>query len=289
MKKRITLFTCLCFVSYLFLTSNTGGPASVILGNYTGAHGSTASCGGSGCHGGISSNMTVFITVDSSGVPVTNYIPGNNYDIIIVGTNSVSILPGFGFQLAAVKGVGSTQVSVGTFLTPLPSGVHSTTLSASGLTILEQSHSLPASTGSYTVTVPWQAPAAGTGTVRLYCTMAMVNNNNNADTIDVCNNATISLHEYGSTEVPELSASLSIKTYPNPVSNDLHIQMNHADIGDYTFNVFDIAGRNIMSQNARISSSDYETNINTINWTKGSYFLQIAKEGATRTIQLVKE
>ena len=186
------LFTAVAGIGYLTFSSYSGGPAFNSR-NCTGAKSSTTTCGGGGCHGGTSTNTTVAIAVDSTGnVPVINYVPGMTYTIKITGTNS-SNLSKFGFQYVAVSGTGSSQLQAGTY-SNLPSGVFSDPLNS--LNFVEHGQTLTTATaGSYNLTFNWTAPAAGTGTVTMYCTLNAVDGNGQANSADKSNNTSISLNE----------------------------------------------------------------------------------------------
>ncbi|HWB62956.1 MAG TPA: choice-of-anchor V domain-containing protein [Chitinophagales bacterium] len=152
----------------------------------TGASGG-GGCGGGGCHGTTTSLGTT-VELDTAGVPVTTYRPGQSYTVKIKATNSTSsTLPKFGFQLSAVKasGAGSNPVDAGTWGSTLPSNVRNTSTSWSGLgeTIIEQSNAITATSGSggsgttYVESISWTAPAAGTGSVVIYGSLNAVNGN----------------------------------------------------------------------------------------------------------------
>jgi hypothetical protein len=170
--KRVILSVLALSVAYFTLTSYSNGPGMSGL-NLTGSQGSTPGCG-QGCHN-ISGNTSVMIEVDSAGTPVTSYVPGMTYTIVLNGLNSAN-LPKYGFQFSTVKGVGNAQTQAGT-CSALPTGVHSVAVGT--LTIIE--HGPGALTGSgggvYTTTFQWTAPPSGSGTVTMYAALNAVNNN----------------------------------------------------------------------------------------------------------------
>lgn len=281
MKKQILLFTCVAAISYLTLSSHSNGPANNGY-NRTGAKGTAATCGGGGCHG-TGTGPTVSIMVHSGSTMVSNYHAGQTYSIHIHGSGTTN--NHFGFQFCAVTGTGSAQATTGTYGT-LPGGIVKHPLA--GMSFIE--HLLPltsAAAGTFDTSFNWTAPATGAGTITMYCTINSVNNNGSEDGGDVSGNTSITLSE--GVSVPQLAANIGIKAYPNPVGDNLHIQLDHADAGTYSFIITDISGRNIVSQNATITAADYNTNINTSSLIKGFYLLQIVKDDAQRTIQLVKE
>ncbi len=192
MKKSFLLLPVILCFAYALLTSSSSGYSSDV----TGATGATSGCG-SGCHGtAATSAIATTVYLDSAGTRVTHYVPGRSYTIIISAVNNTSgSLPNFGFELAAVRLAGSgssTVTDAGTWGT-LPSGYRNLTVGSRH--IIEQSTRLSPSTGSgggggattYTVRMPWTAPSAGTGAVKLYGILNAINNNSTDDAGDKWN------------------------------------------------------------------------------------------------------
>jgi uncharacterized protein YjdB len=181
MKKKLLLLPLILGGLYFILSSNASGPATVSSLNGTGATGTT----GCSCHTSATTT-TVSIELDTlGGGAVTTYVPGGVYTIKMTGTNtSATSLPKFGFQLCAVKSVGSgsgSATTIGTLAasgTPTPS--HITTLS--GIPIFEQGAALTATSGTggsgttYVSSIQWTAPAsAGVGAAKFYGVVNAVN------------------------------------------------------------------------------------------------------------------
>ena len=171
-----------------FLLAFFGAVATAIVYSYSsgaaanaGVDGTKASGGNGGCGSCHNSGTTdgPKVELDLAGVAVTSYTPGTVYTVKISGTNgSTTSLRYLGFQFTIVKasGAGSgSAVDAGTWGTPT-GNIQVTTPANSGLpeTIVEQSSPIAASptTGAngatYTASLTWTAPAAGTGTVMLY-------------------------------------------------------------------------------------------------------------------------
>jgi len=285
MKKRVLLFSVVMLLGYISLSSYQSGLALIYGQNATGANGTATSCGGGGCHGGNSANTTVTITVDSGTIAVNHYKPGKTYTIRIHGTNS-SNLAAFGFQFSSVSGTGTSQVNAGSYGT-LPTGIHSATIS--GIKIVEQSYALrPAIAGVYDTSFSWTAPAAGTGTVTMYCTLNSVNGNGTNDPADVSHNTNTQLTELSSVTVNNVFDNMSLNLYPNPVVNTLHVQMAQATEGNYSIAVFDLNGKMLLHEETVVNNNNYEMSINTSNWNSGLYLVQIAKDGAVKTMKVIK-
>ncbi|MDR3678587.1 MAG: T9SS type A sorting domain-containing protein [Flavipsychrobacter sp.] len=283
MKKRILLFTLTASIGYLSLSSYKAGLAYHSGLNRTGAQASSATCGGSGCHGGNSTNTTVSITLDSAGgVPVTGYTPGASYTVVIKGTNTSS-LPQFGFQYSTVSGTGAAQVQAGT--STAPSGGHIYTVA--GIRFVEHSSPMAGTSGTYTVSFPWTAPASGAGVVTMYCTLNAVNGDGSANNTDLSANTSITLTEYP-LGLKQLSQSIGIKAFPNPATNQFSIKIDNAIPGIYNINVYNMSGQIMSAQNLHTTGNVTETTVDCSNWPKGYYGVQIIQNGAQRLLPIVK-
>ncbi|MBS1584061.1 MAG: T9SS type A sorting domain-containing protein [Bacteroidetes bacterium] len=290
MKKKIVLFTTAAGLIYMSLSSYRSGPG--LNGeNRTGARNSTTNCGGGGCHGGASANTTVAIIVDSTGnVPVTSYVPGMTYTILINGGNTSS-LPNFGFQFTAVKGTGASQTDAGTFGAVLPTGVRQTTAAQSGtLTFIENKQSIvAAAAGYYTASFTWTAPAAGTGNVTMYCTLNAVDGNGNENSADKSANTSVVLTEQTATSAANTEKIIALRAYPNPVTDNLNISVKNAKQGTYHLAVVDINGRNIEDKDININTADYALSLNANSWARGTYLLHVTNGTDMKVIPIVKQ
>lgn len=155
--------------------SYAGGAAANAGRDGTNAEGNQGGC--SSCHS--SGTDATKVELDSAGVAVTSYHPGTAYTVKVSASNtSGSSFAGFGFQLVVVKAANAgtaNATNTGTWGT-LPSTAQLTTAANSGLNvdIVEQNNRIPKTTGSggngstYVESVPWTAPATGTGSVVIY-------------------------------------------------------------------------------------------------------------------------
>ncbi len=190
MKKSFILSLLAGGICYVVLSSNASGYG----GNATGSRGaSTGANGGCSCHGAQNNLLPVTVELDSAGVAVSRYTPGGAYTIKLSGVNNTtSTLPKFGFQLSAVlansRQAGTTtpagqpaSVLAGTWGSSLPAGAANVAIG--GLNLIRQSSAINATTGTgaagttYVISIPWTAPAAGSGAVVLYGVLAAVNAN----------------------------------------------------------------------------------------------------------------
>ena len=187
----------------------------------------TGASGGGGCGSCHNSGSTdaAKVELDSAGVAVTSYHPGVAYTVKISGTNgSTTTLPKFGFQVAVVKaaGAGSNPVDAGTWGT-MPTSVQLTTGANSGLpeTVIEQISAITATSGTggngstYVKSIPWTAPAIGTGSVVIYGVMNEVNGNGNSsgDKYQIAAHVTIT---EAASAPPAASVNIALSLGSNP-------------------------------------------------------------------------
>ena len=302
MKKRILLFTAIAGMGYLVFSSHSAGPArsgydctgaeAGGTGNYANPTGCST---GGGCHStSATSTIAVTLELDSAGgVATTHYKAGMTYTVKIIGTNTGTSLPKYGFQLDAMKGTApATTVSdAGTWATTgLPTNTHITVPGTyTYLTVAEHSAALTLTGSTFTQSFTWTAPVAGTGVISFWGAANFVNGNAAADAGDVWNTNHLVINEWpATTSVASVSNEISVTAYPNPVSTSLNVKMENAQEGTYSLRVIDINGRMVANENIIVTSADATTNINTANWANGTYHVQLQKDGFSKTIAVVK-
>ena len=227
MKKRILLFAFAGILGVMLYAYRSGAASNGGIDG-TGASGG-GGCGS--CHGSGSTDGAA-VELDSAGVAVTSYIPGMAYTVKIKGTNgSSSTLPKFGFQVTVVKasGAGSNPSDAGTWGT-MPTTVQLTTSSNSGLaeSIVEQRAAVTATSGTgtngttYVESIPWTAPATGTGSVVIYGVMNEVNGNGNSsgDKYQIAPNVTIT---EAVSSTPPAGVSIALTSGTNPTCNNTNV------------------------------------------------------------------
>jgi hypothetical protein len=279
MKKTTLLLTAAAGLAYVIMSSNSGGPAAAGA-NYTGAKGSVGSC--SGCHTG-STAPTMGIRVDSAGgVQVTKYAAGMTYTVTVTGTHSVN--NEFGFQFAAVTGIGASQVQAGTFGASLPAQTAKRTVSS--IDIIEQSSPITGASNTFSKSFTWTAPATGTADVKMYLTVNAVDGNGSSGSGDHSANTMVTLPKHAATTaVAHVAHNINMKAYPNPTSTILNIET--AGNGDYTAHVIDMAGRIVNITN--LTATNGAASINTASWTPGTYRVVVSGNGASETATVVKQ
>lgn len=79
--------------------------------------------------------------------------------------------------------------------------------------------------------------------------------------------------------------SLNANVYPNPMANDLNIQLPFAAT-KVSVSITDIMGREMI---APIATSGTNVNVNNINIAAGTYFVKITADGKTQITKIVKQ
>jgi uncharacterized protein YjdB len=182
MKKSI-LFVVVSVGIYFSLVSYSNGGGALSDSDGTGAKGG----GGCSCHQPVpTTEIGVSIELDSAGIPVEQYYPGMTYTIKISGTNnSKTKLPKFGFRMSVVKSKNSGTLSaknageIGAYGLP----EYCQQMSIGNFSIVEHTAPIKATSGIggpgsvYEKSIPWVAPAGGTGEVKIYGVMLGANGN----------------------------------------------------------------------------------------------------------------
>ena len=224
----------------------------------------------------------------------THYKGGVVYTVKITGTNTGAALPKYGFQLAAMKGTSNavTPVADAGVLSAAPTGTHITPPGTyTYLTIGEHSSAISLGGGStFTQTFTWTAPTAGTGTISFWGAANFVNGNGNQDAGDLWNTNNLIINEWpASTGVATVANNISVTAYPNPVINNLNLQMDNTQTGTYSLQVFDNAGRTVAAEKIAVNGNNHTANINTANWATGTYQVVVEKDNYRRVISVVKK
>jgi len=283
MKKTFILLPLIGMGLYLTLSSSSSGGA-----NGSGCDGTGASTPATGCncHSHTSTFTPTIALKTTGGATVTSYTPGTAYNIVLSASSSSTTWPKFGFQMAAVTaatGGTASPVSVGTYGT-MPTSCQVTSPSMSGLpeTVCEHSARLIAggTSGAYTysVTIPWTAPASGTGSVKLYGVINAVNGSGSSG--DGYNEATPVTITESTTGVANVTADAGAKVFPNPCNGTLNIAVD----GQYDLHVFDLGGRMVANGSYAQAAA-----IDASAWAPGLYVVEVMKDGKSETIKVVKQ
>jgi hypothetical protein len=285
MKKKLLSLTLTGVASLSILSSYSGGPSIASPGNRTGSGGTaTAGCAGAGCHGPSSTTVTAAIGLFDGANPVSTYVPGKQYTVLLSGTNSAGNHPKFGFQATCVKD--GTNTSAGTLSSNI-TGVNVEPSVAPGpVTLVQNTQTLMAPNGAgtpniHSVSFKWTAPAAATGAIKFYAVLNSVDGNGAATTNDVWATTTSPSYSPGTTGVASVTGA-DLNLFPNPATDVLQV----SGCGPNSLlQVIDFYGRILISE--RSAGKDMSIQISSL--PVGMYGLRISAEGLVRTRLFLKK
>lgn len=285
--KRILLSGLSAGMVALMFSSASTGPAANGLGNRTGSQGSIPSCSGGGCHGGPSTTlMTTLAVLDANNTPVTSYIPGATYKIIVGGTNTASGQPQFGFQATAVRKSAPSQ-QAGTFNATGNIGVR-TNITPN---VVEHNTKLNGTTvggnTAYAAQFNWVAPAAGTGIVQFFAIVNAVSGMNGADAADRFKqlDMPVELTEAPSSSVATVKRS-ALSFYPNPASTELNLRLP-AIHSSAAVMIIDAAGRVVSLESHSLQAG--KATLSTAHLTPGNYYMSVQADETVYSAPFVKQ
>ncbi len=157
---------------YFIATSSSNGRATAANSGNTGAPSESQVCGN--CHNGGAYgtvNLTIQVFAQGTNIPVSAYVPGTTYDVRVTVQNSSGNPAGYGFQLTCLTTPGNSPLAG---YTNLASNVKQKTVlvgTVAGRTYVEHNGVLPNNQFNFS----WTAPAAGTGSVRMFSAGNAVN------------------------------------------------------------------------------------------------------------------
>lgn len=237
----ITVFTFQSFKKDLLVSKyvsaeplRSTGPASSGLGNRTGGPGSSNStC--STCHAGGSFNPTISLIVkDLANATVTNYTPGQTYNLEYVITNGPGLTSQYGFQSIALDASNNTS---GNFQN---TGSNVQIVNTGSNQFVEQNFT----STSNSFSTQWVAPAAGSGSVTFYAAGNSVNNSGSTGGDQGTPAYSITLTE-NTLNIDKNSFKNSIVSYPNPSSGYINIELKNSS-NKVSFKVFDNLGKLVL-------------------------------------------
>lgn len=262
MKKNYIFKTILFLIpiSALVLISASAGRD----GEYSGSPGdSTNTC--TSCHSGGNFGASVAIQTE---LPTGGYALNTSYGIQVDITGSTGNK--HGFQITAERI--SDNSKIGTFTAD---GTNNQ-LKNGG------THLTHTSTGNTKKTwnFNWKSPTTNVGEVKFYVAALAANGNGNTSGDQVVTATTGNFNVLGLAKENQLDFTV----YPNPVSDDLNIQLP-TGTQNTEVAVFDMSGKLI--RNATISAQN--TKINVSELSTGVYILKLNSDGKMGTRQFIKE
>lgn len=279
--KQILLLTFGAFLAYVTFTSSSSGPSTTVAGSQIAFNG----CNGTSCHGlpDISTTASVILVNQSTGdtLSTNQYTPSTTYDLIVMGSNSSSMIRAFGFALTASHT--SLTVQAGSFA----NNSTGTNISVPGtpgpLSVFEHAAPISSIGGSFSASIEWTSPAVGSGDATISLSVNAVDSNGASNNDQWVTN-TATLAEGPPATVNEITAKDGIVLYPNPASNILNIQILSTNKKEYSYSIFGMDGTII---DAGVLNSP-QNKVNTNDLPAGNYYIQIADDNNTTALPFVK-
>ncbi len=232
--KRSLLLIFTCGIIYLAGSSYSTGPSQA--GHITAVSG----CNVSGCHGASSTatipSLVLVGKMSGDTVKDGKYTPGVTYIVTVIGNNAAA--QGFGFILRSSQNSGAAQA--GSFANPTPSA-STKTQSAGAFTVFEHKSIVPVTSGGFSASVEWTAPAASSGNVVMNLAVNAVNSNGTTSG-DQWNTTTVILSEGPPSSVEAIAGGLQFNAYPNPANNILNIDIQNSASNEYQYTIYTTAG-----------------------------------------------
>ena len=134
----------------------------------------------------------------------------------------------------------------------------------------------------------FRSPAAGTGTVSFWGVVNAVNGDGSASSADKWNLNHIIITELIPTGISEATQNVGLSAFPNPVNDNLHINMDLIQTGNYILSIFNLTGDKILDRKIEVGLSSAE-NINTADWNPGVYEIVLENETVRKVIKVIKQ
>lgn len=286
MKKHLLIVAAAAGFFYLSLSSFQLAPTYKAQNlNCTEGPGSGGTCSsaGAGCHDAVTHTLgTTKITVRKKSLgmnsaAVTEYQNDSTYYVTISVKHPS--LNSFGIQ-AEVLNDSDKNYGVTT------AAGHLTGDTIGGLYVVS-SNKIP---GADSATFEWKAPSSDTADVMVYGAGAMCNDDGSPmnDSLFKLNTATLTWIPTPN-NVAELKKGLEIAAYPNPITgNVLNIKLLNNSTGNFNVTAYNVNGQKIYQSKVNISNPGKYITINTENWAKGMYILNVSGAQTTGAMSITK-
>jgi hypothetical protein len=90
------------------------------------------------------------------------------------------------------------------------------------------------------------------------------------------------------TSVADLAWNIGLAVSPNPVSDKLNLKLADAIPGEYRLIAYDLSGRVMATQILNVTTTAYESAVNTSAWPAGLYYVQLSKDDMKKAVPVVK-
>jgi hypothetical protein len=271
MKTNFILIILFASLGYITLSSRSGGAGTVANEEVAGTPGTTRTC--MSCHLGGTFNATTTIDIkNSSGTSVTTVQSDSVYDVSVTIVAASGTPAAYGFQAIFLENQNNTNT--GTFQN-LGTGQTTKTFT-NGRVAVE--HNTPST--SNTFSFKWKAPAvsvAQTATLYTYAMCVNLNFNGTGDSGDA--------HTYQVTIQPSTPSSVSMNQssaemtlFPNPVVNDVNVNITLQKETQLQLSVFSADGKIIRNQTVNAMEGLNNFSMNLSDLSAGAYLLVLSDD-----------
>ena len=273
------------------ILSNSGGRAAIGNQGNTGAPGDETLNNGSSrtcqnCHatGEIQVSMSLEI-LDMDAQPVNSYKPGELYTSkIVISHESGPVPAGYGFQIVSLFDKDNSDVNSWS-ISGHSTNVQINNASQTGRAYAEHKGLDPANE----FLVKWQAPEAGMGDISFYAAGNGVNGNgaSSGDGSAIPIKKTISESLISSSEKSE-NTGLDYRITPNPVSNDLFIELSSTLKSKLEITLINSSGQLLLKEYIEIQPGKNQHTINLSFIPKGLFWVQLKHLNHSRIVKIIK-
>ena len=245
----------------------------------TGAPGET-SCASSGCHAGVATQNSSFVTIDVGG-GLTSYQAGQTYQITVSNSDTGSK---YGFQMVALD---ASNNSVGTFIGDAAQHTNVATSSSNGRTYVRHfnAHTAPV------YTFQWTAPATNVGTITFYIASNAANGNGMGTGDKIHLKATTLDFSTAIGETPAAQSKASqLLAYPNPATdNAVSLAFRLSEAQDLRLEIYDMSGKLMNQQDLGLhepGSQTTELDLDRSQYSAGNYMVRLSGKSYSQTCQI---
>lgn len=281
--KFIYSFATLFFLAFLFSSNNNGRANEQGWGN-TGAPGDQTLVNGDprtciSCHG-TSSAIQVGLNIDiadGNGNSITNtgYTPGETYDVTVTISTLAGSPSAVGFQIVALNApLGENGNDISDW-SPISSNVQVSSASNTGRTYVE--HVAP-SQSSNEFKMSWTAPEDLEGEVTFYSCGNGVNLNGSTSGDNAACNTLVITQDQTSSNNDLDKASLQVQLFPNPVTDQVNLNISAKNAGEYALRVYNSIGQQVYQEIINLTNGENPESIDMSNLSQGVYTVQIQNE-----------
>ena len=264
----------------IFSLGNSGGRAFVARQGNTGAPGDNREVCQS-CHNSAAIQVTVGIQVqDENGDPVTEYVPGRMYDVIVKVEPQRGTPSGYGFQMVALN---APLDMIGD---PVNNWIDSATnVKLVTLNTGRQYAEHDGVSRSSEFKVKWEAPSQGTGQVSMYAAGNGVNLNGGTSG-DGASTAKISLSEAPPVNVAQRLDLEGVFIGPNPAVEYISIDRTDRVDHPWQIRIFQTNGQMLLRNTLPAGQDRMDLSLSGLQ--PGLYILHISEGGRDHAVRLVK-